>query len=96
MESRDQGRQVPSFARRARSAFYADNTKTRAMSTLEAWEAFSQRAADAGRIWLEQLRAIERAAIDAILAEVPPQRMSHISREFTRELLLENQRRLLA
>lgn len=39
---------------------------------------------------------VEPRAIEGILAEIPPHRMSHISREFTRELLLENQRRLLA
>jgi hypothetical protein len=44
---------------------------------------------------LEQLRAVHAEAIDRIIAEIPPQRMSHISREFTRELLLENRRRLL-
>jgi hypothetical protein len=65
------------------------------MTTLEAWQAFSQREPGVARIWLDRLRAVERKAIEAILADIPPQRMSHISREFTRELLLENQRRLL-
>jgi hypothetical protein len=66
------------------------------MTTLAAWQAFSQRVPGAGRIWLDRLRAVDRVAIESILAEIPPQRMSQISREFTRELLLENQRRLLA
>jgi hypothetical protein len=95
MESSDRGRQIPAFARRARSAFYADPAQTRPMTTLEAWEAFSQRLPGADRIWLDCLRAVEQDAVEAILAEIPPQRMSHISREFTRELLVENRRRLL-
>jgi hypothetical protein len=66
------------------------------MTTLAAWQAFSQRLPAAGRIWLERLRAVRFEAIEAILARIPPQRMSQISRDFTRELLLENQRRLLA
>lgn len=66
MESRDRGRQLPTFARRARSAFYVDTNQTRAMTTLAAWQAFSQRLPAAGRIWLERLRAVGSEAIEAI------------------------------
>jgi hypothetical protein len=96
LNSSDHGRQLPVFAARARSAFYESPTETRPLTTLTAWQAFSQRSPGAGTIWLEQLGRITAEAIDGILGEIPPQRMSQISRDFTRELLLENLRRLLA
>src|SRR5947209_5636777 len=49
----------------------------------------------AARIWLGKLNEISHNAMDAILAEVPPERMSPVTREFTLELLMINQRRLL-
>jgi hypothetical protein len=95
LSSRDRGRQIPAFARRARSAFYADAAQAKPMTTLAAWHAFSRLAPEAARIWLEQLGTITEAAAGRVIDEMPPQRMSQLSREFTLKLLLENQRRLL-
>jgi hypothetical protein len=96
LASRDRGRQVPAFASRARSAFYADAGQTRAMTTIAAWQAFSRKASSAANIWLERLGAISAAAVQDLIDQVPPQRMSQVARDFTRQLLAENQRRLLA
>ena len=96
LTTRDGNRQIPQFVRRARSAFYADATATKSMTTLHAWRAFSQTAPAAARIWLERLRGVDAGAIERLLAEVPPSRMSQVCRDFTLALLLENQRRLLA
>ncbi len=38
----------------------------------------------------------DEAAVRAVLDDVPPQRMSHVTREFTLRLLRENQLRLVA
>lgn len=96
MQSRDRGRQMPAFVKRARSAFYADATQAKPMTTLAAWRAFSRKTPQAATIWLEKLRGVDAAAVQRVLDEVPPQRMSQVCREFTRELLIENRRRLLA
>jgi hypothetical protein len=95
LSSRDRGRQIPAFVRRARSAFYADPSQSKPLTTVQAWEAFSRKTPQAAIIWLERLRAIKAQAVQEVLDQVPPQRMSQICREFTRQLLLENQRRLL-
>lgn len=66
------------------------------VSTLDAWRAFAQKDSNAATIWLERLAAIDGPMIWNVLDQVPPHRMSQVSREFTYALLLENQRRLLA
>src|SRR5438876_2221464 len=95
LESRDQGRRIPAFARRARSAFYADASQTRPMTTFAAWQAFAPLAPSAATIWLDSIHAVSRAAIENVLAQIPPSRMSAVCREFTLQLLLENHNRLV-
>jgi hypothetical protein len=95
LTSRDRNRQIPLFARRARSAFYSDATAAKSMTTVGAWRAFAQKAPGAAA-WLKPLGLVDRAAVDRVLAEVPPNRMSSVGHDFTLELLLENQKRLLA
>ena len=96
LTTRDRNRQIGSFVRKARSAFFADTDADRPMSTAQAWRAFADRTSDAAQAWLDRLRGIDAQSIEHLLAEVPPHRMSQVCRDFTKELLLENQRRLLA
>jgi len=93
--SKDKNRQVSKFAARARSAFYGQVSDTRPLGTHEAFWQFAEVVPDAARSWLKQLESIETASIQAILDKVPAQRMSKIAKEFTLQLLLVNQQRLL-
>lgn len=95
LETRDQGRQISHFAGRARSAFYSDRASPRPLSTFDAWREFARRVPNEAHHWLGQLEQIEPAHVQTILNQVPPDRMSSISRRFTLDLLMENQRRLL-
>jgi len=95
MTSRDKNRQMPAFAGRARSAFYADPSDSKTMLTVEAFDAFARRRPDAAKIWLEQLSVIDQSAWTGILDRIAPQRMSRVARDFTSALLAENRRRLL-
>lgn len=67
--------------------FYADANQTKPMTTIAAWQAFSQRTPVAARIWLERLAAIEPAGWSEIMQRIAPQRMTQIAREFTSALL---------
>lgn len=96
LASRDQNRQIPAFVRRARSGFYADPVQAKALTTVQAWRAFSQKAPESATIWLERLRSVDEETVQLVLERVPPQRMSQVAREFTLRLLVENQRRLLS
>ncbi len=65
------------------------------MFALDVFRRFGEGDIASARIWLGKLGEIRQNAVEAILAEVPPQRMSPVTREFTLELLMINQRRLL-
>ena len=62
---------------------------------IDAFRGFTARDIKAARIWLGKLSEISQSVVDAVLAEVPPHRMSPVTREFTLQLLMINQRRLL-
>jgi len=95
LNTRDQYRSVSHFAQRARSSFYASVDDSRPLGTLAAFVTFAEIAPAAAAVWRAELRGIGAAAIQAILNEVPNKRMSKICKEFTLELLLVNQQRLL-
>jgi hypothetical protein len=95
LESRDKRRRIPHFASRARSAFYASSTDSRTLGTLEAFDHFAQAAPGAATIWLERIRGVTREEIEAIIREVPPNRISEVAGRFTLELIMANRERLL-
>ena len=95
LTTRDQYRTVEYFAGRARSGFYASPKDGKTMLAVDVFAEFAKRDLDAARIWLGKLAEISQFAVNAILAEIPPHRMSQVTRDFTSELLMINQRRLL-
>lgn len=95
LHSRDANRRIPHFTRRARSALYARTDDARPLTTLEAWQAWASRVPAAARAWQQRLAAISQNRIAACLDAVPPDRMSTICRQFTLDLLVENQKRIL-
>lgn len=96
MTTRDQGRRLAPFARRARSAFYADAAESRPMTTVEAWQAFARLAPDGAAAWLGRLGELEAERVVTIVQDIPPDRMSKVCRDFTLQLLEENRTRLLS
>jgi hypothetical protein len=95
LESRDKGQRVPHFASRARSAFYATPADSRPLGTLEAFASVAQAAPEAAKIWLQAIQSVTRQEIKSIVQEVPPNRMTDVTRRFTVELIVTNQERLL-
>lgn len=95
LQTHDKNRTVEHFASKARSGFYQHSQERNTMFTLDVFRHFAHLEPGAAKIWLEKLNGIGSAVVDSILAEVPPQRMSPITRQFTLELLNINQRRLL-
>jgi len=96
LTTKDGNRQVPYFAAKARSAFFADVVASRPMTTYAAWRAFAALAPGAATAWRTRLAAIDSPTVQAVLEEVPPNRMTAVCREFTMALLAENRRRILA
>lgn len=95
LTSRDERRRVPYFAGRARSAMFATATAAKPLSTLATWQAFAARVPGDAAIWRDRLAAVEPFTVEAVLDQIPPDRMSAVCRRFTLDLLAENKRRLL-
>jgi hypothetical protein len=95
LTTRDRNRTVASFAKRGRSAFYSSSEDARPLELRAAFRLFAQKVPDAAKAWLDRLEAVNQSEIWDILERVPSERMSDICKQFTIELLLTNQRRLL-
>jgi len=93
--TKDRNRTVENFAGKGRSGFYASAKDEKTMLALDVFRWFAERHAVAAKLWLGRLDAIGSDAVDAVLAEIPPARMSPVTREFTLKLLTINRRRLL-
>jgi len=96
LTTRDRGRSIAHFATRARSAVYASEGSAQPMGTVEAFRAFAERAAQAAGAWRERLRKVDEDVVAEVLGQVPPDRLSRVSRDFTLQLLAENRKRILA
>lgn len=95
MTTKDRNYQIAAYARRARSAFYSGVADAKALGTVEAFSEFAGLAIPAAGVWLERLKAIDRAAISGILDGISSGRMTEPAKRFTLELLMTNQKRLL-
>jgi len=95
LTSKDVNRQVATFVKKARSAFYGSAEDKKALPTLEAWQQFAKLSPMGAEVWLVELGKIADAKIEELLGQVPLNRMSEVSRNFTRQLLVENRKRLL-
>ena len=95
LRTKDKGRTVAQFAARARSGFYHGPADKKTLYALEVVEEFADHAPSGIFIWKEALSRVTPEIVQMILNEIPPQRMTPITREFTFTLLMVNQQRLL-
>jgi len=95
LATNDRQRTIEAFARRARSAFYADEDAVKPLATIDAFRRFASKNPVGTKYWIDRLTGIATDAIRDMLEEVPPQRMSPATREFTLKLLTANRELLL-
>lgn len=91
----DTGYSVSAFARRARSRLFGLATDERPLTALRAFREFAAPIEFAARAWKARLAGVDRPAIQGVLEQIPHERMTRVCRDFTLELLLANQRRIL-
>lgn len=96
MTTKDRNRQIPAYAAKARSAIYMERGDEKSLLTIEAFQKFAELNELAATAWLDRLSGVDRSGIKAIIDEVPPKCMSRIAKQFTLELLIENQNRLVS
>lgn len=94
LETRDSGRSVTAYVRRARSALYG-GTPCRQLGTFEAFEAAARRYDLAARFWLDRLEEATDERLAELVEAVPDARMSRLARRFAIEMLRCNRELLL-
>lgn len=95
LTTKDGGRSVQAYARKARSAFYENKGDKRPMSTHAAFWYASAKYPEAARIWLDRLNSIGSTDVPAIMEKVPSSRMSSAAKDFAQALLDTNRSILL-
>jgi hypothetical protein len=92
--SRDRNFDCAAYAKRARSAFFLNETDKKPMSPQAALLQAAEGHAAAARYWIDAILRIRREDFDILLGEVPPSRLSNASRRFALELLMSNHENL--
>ncbi len=95
LESKDYGRSVEYYCRRAQSGLYKFVNNKKPLSTITAFEEAAKIRPPAGRYWLEQLRSIGASDFEKIFEGLPGSVISTPARLFALKMLEVNQNRLL-
>lgn len=96
LSTRDRAFTVEAYADKAPSAFYADQSASKPLSTMAAFRLGTQRSPKAAGVWLDRLRSVEVRKCDDIFNALPGHRCSEPSVSFARRLLLHNRAILIA
>ena len=95
LRTRDAGRSMERYARRAKSAFYSSPPGTKPMATLEVFRQAAKKRPQAARAWLERLKQVSPSKVQSIFERIPNERITSHGIEFATKLLEINQHRLL-
>jgi hypothetical protein len=87
---------VASYARKGRSALYAELSAKRPLSTHAAFQAAAAQVPGAQEAWIARISGLSEDALQQIMQRVPSQRISALASEFALQLMRENQQALCA
>lgn len=95
LETRDNGRKIPVYVKRALSQFHNPLNNKR-LKLLDAFQLYGLKEKDAALAWLNLLEEkVTDDSVGLIIQKVPPTLMSEIARKFTVQLILCNRDNLL-
>jgi len=89
-------RSVEAYTQKCRSAFYRNVNDSKPLKTFELFCEVANRYPHAVEVWLSCLENISTEKIDLILQRFPTERLSLISAQFAKNILMFNQKRLLS
>jgi hypothetical protein len=95
LTTKDKGRSVEAYVRRAKSAFYATYSDTMPLTTLEAFREAAKIRTEAADYWRGQLSDINMGDYRKILAEIPDTEISAPARDFAVRMIEINANRIL-
>jgi excisionase family DNA binding protein len=94
--TRDKGRNMDHYIKKANSAFYSDQDGRRLLSTLESFSQASEIRPEAARYWLDRFQRVSMDEVEIIIRKIPGEEMSEIAKEFAWTVLEKNRQRILA
>lgn len=87
LNTKDQGRSVLAYTKRAKSWFYARNDKKSRLKVIEAFEKFGEFYPEAYKTWIARLSEVDDAQFKLIIDRVPDHLMSEVSKNFALEMI---------
>ncbi len=95
LTTKDRGRHISTYVKRARSAIYESKTSKKPLPTLDLFKKAALRSPQAAQIWLDQLQQIPENACPSIFDQLPFDEITPLVRQFALTLLALNKERLL-
>ncbi|AUV86188.1 HipA domain-containing protein [Vibrio campbellii] len=95
LESKDRGRQIYTFVRRARSELFKLKKDKKPLKTDEAFWLSVEERPKAKEFWMHKLTELSDEKIERIFSNIPNTVISEVAREFAKQMVLENKKRLL-
>jgi len=95
LATRDKGRDLAAYVRRARSGLYENKASTKPMTTFDAYCRAAAWHPDAAEYWRTRLGAFGPEALAAIVQALPEFIATETAKRFALQVMLENRTRLL-
>lgn len=97
LNTKDMGRHISSYVKKANSAFYAPSPNpTKPLTTIDAFVEAGMLYHKAALIWLDQLNKVTAQSIRDILERIPKELITEPAIEFACAILSINQKRLMS
>lgn len=94
--TKDKGRGMEHYVKRAASAFYASETDTKPMSTLSAFIEAAKIRQNAAKSWIKRLEDVSSMKTKEILNKVPKEEITEVAIEYAQTILDLNRQRILS
>lgn len=95
LESKDIGRKIPNFVKRAKSELFRLKTDKHPLATVDAFFHAVEKREKAKTHWLTKLSLLSENDITIIFEKIPEDCITDYSKDFAIQMILENKRRLL-
>ncbi|MGD8910189.1 MAG: hypothetical protein PVI92_12675 [Chromatiales bacterium] len=96
LTTKDKGRHISTYVKKARSAIYEHKTSKKPMLCLELFKKAASKSPSAADFWLDQLHQIEENDCQELFSQLPLDEVTQPARDFALTLLALNKQRLLA
>lgn len=95
LTTKDSGRHITHYVKKARSAVYLKKSEKKALLTLCLFQLLAAKRPKAAKVWLQRLGDISPEQCQNVFNRVPPSEISETAIEFAMKLLELNKKRLL-